>query len=177
MFATFQKFSNKSDMWSFGILLWEIYSFGRVPYPRIPLADVVKHVEKGYKMEAPEGCPSEVYEMMRQVSVVHILNKMGSHLRLTTFLFYLIFRDVMFPILLYYIINNWPDPPNSDARVSRPTLVAAWSKALLSCWTGLATSELGSRSGVLRAWDLQPDRRPSFHDLKGKLEQLRLLTV
>jgi c-src tyrosine kinase len=60
------KFSNKSDMWSFGILLWEIYSFGRVPYPRIPLADVVKHVEKGYKMEAPDGCPPEVYEIMRQ---------------------------------------------------------------------------------------------------------------
>ncbi|KAL5274667.1 CSK family protein [Megaselia abdita] len=60
------RFSNKSDMWSFGILLWEIYSFGRVPYPRIPLADVVKHVEIGYKMEAPEGCPPEVYEMMRQ---------------------------------------------------------------------------------------------------------------
>ncbi|XKL62598.1 hypothetical protein PGB90_002431 [Kerria lacca] len=59
-------FSNKSDMWSFGVLLWEIYSFGRVPYPRIPLADVVKHVEKGYKMEAPEGCPPEIYEIMRQ---------------------------------------------------------------------------------------------------------------
>ncbi|XP_076354615.1 tyrosine-protein kinase CSK-like isoform X4 [Tachypleus tridentatus] len=62
----YSKFSNKSDMWSFGILLWEIYSFGRVPYPRIPLADVVKHVEKGYRMEAPEGCPPEVYEIMRQ---------------------------------------------------------------------------------------------------------------
>ncbi|XP_060804447.1 tyrosine-protein kinase CSK isoform X2 [Amyelois transitella] len=59
------KFSNKSDMWSFGILLWEIYSFGRVPYPRIPLADVVRHVERGYRMEAPEGCPSGPYDVMR----------------------------------------------------------------------------------------------------------------
>jgi c-src tyrosine kinase len=35
-----------------------------------PLADVVKHVEKGYKMEAPEGCPPEVYEIMRQVGLI-----------------------------------------------------------------------------------------------------------
>lgn len=61
-----QKFSSKSDMWSFGVLLWEIYSYGRVPYPRIPLADVVKHVEKGYRMEAPEGCPPGIYDVMKK---------------------------------------------------------------------------------------------------------------
>ena len=48
-------------------MLWEIYSFGRVPYPRIPLADVVKHVEKGYRMEAPEGCPKSIYDVMKKV--------------------------------------------------------------------------------------------------------------
>ena len=55
-------------MWSFGILLWEIYSFGRVPYPRIPLNDVVEHVENGYQMEAPEGCPAQVFNIMKDVS-------------------------------------------------------------------------------------------------------------
>ena len=56
-------------MWSFGILLWEIYSFGRVPYPRIPLNDVVEHVENGYQMEAPEGCPAQVFNIMKDVSI------------------------------------------------------------------------------------------------------------
>lgn len=32
-----------------------------------PLADVVRHVENGYKMEAPEGCPAEIYKIMKQV--------------------------------------------------------------------------------------------------------------
>jgi len=58
------KFTSKSDMWSFGVLLWEIYSFGRVPYPRIPINDVVKYVEKNNKMEAPEGCPDSIYNIM-----------------------------------------------------------------------------------------------------------------
>lgn len=61
------EYSSKSDIWSFGILLYEIYSFGRLPYPKIPLTDVVKYVENGYRMEAPEGCPKEVYDIMRRV--------------------------------------------------------------------------------------------------------------
>uniref|UniRef100_A0A8C7XEJ1 Tyrosine-protein kinase n=1 Tax=Oryzias sinensis TaxID=183150 RepID=A0A8C7XEJ1_9TELE len=61
-----KNFSTKSDVWSYGILLWEIYSFGRVPYPRIALKDVVPRVEKGYKMDCPDGCPEVVYNIMKQ---------------------------------------------------------------------------------------------------------------
>lgn len=61
-----KNFSTKSDVWSYGILLWEIYTFGRVPYPRIPLKDVVPRVEKGYKMDCPDGCPEVVYNVMKQ---------------------------------------------------------------------------------------------------------------
>lgn len=62
-------------MWSFGVLLWEIYSFGRVPYPRIPLADVVKYVEKGYQMEAPEGCPKNIYDVMKKAWDLNPVNR------------------------------------------------------------------------------------------------------
>ncbi|KXJ27222.1 Tyrosine-protein kinase CSK [Exaiptasia diaphana] len=61
-----QKFSTKSDVWSYGIFLWELFSFGRVPYPRVPLSDVMAKVEKGYRMEIPEGCPPDVYNVMRE---------------------------------------------------------------------------------------------------------------
>lgn len=60
------KFSNKSDVWSFGILLWEVYSYGRVPYPRVPVEDVAQHVDKGYRMDSPDGCPENMYRIMHE---------------------------------------------------------------------------------------------------------------
>lgn len=60
------EFSSKSDMWSFGILLYEIYSFGRLPYPKFPLTEVVKYVENGYRMDPPQDCPSNIYAIMRR---------------------------------------------------------------------------------------------------------------
>ncbi|XP_069555168.1 megakaryocyte-associated tyrosine-protein kinase [Brachyistius frenatus] len=60
-----EKFSTKSDVWSYGVLLWEVFSFGRQPYPKMSLKDVKERVEGGYRMEAPDDCPPSVYDLMR----------------------------------------------------------------------------------------------------------------
>lgn len=54
--------TSKSDVWSFGVVMWEIYSYGRSPYPRMSQKEVVDSIVKGYRMEIPDACPPEVYE-------------------------------------------------------------------------------------------------------------------
>ncbi|XP_050683432.1 tyrosine-protein kinase Abl isoform X2 [Leptidea sinapis] len=61
----YNTFSTKSDVWAFGILLWEIATYGMSPYPGVDLADVYHMLEKGYRMECPPGCPAAVYDLMR----------------------------------------------------------------------------------------------------------------
>lgn len=51
---------------SFHIVYFNLINIKFISILAQPLDDVVKHVEKGYKMEAPEGCPSEIYEIMKQ---------------------------------------------------------------------------------------------------------------
>lgn len=50
---------------AFGVLLWEIATYGMSPYPGIDLSQVYELLEKDYRMERPEGCPEKVYELMR----------------------------------------------------------------------------------------------------------------
>ncbi|XP_075060907.1 megakaryocyte-associated tyrosine-protein kinase isoform X2 [Mixophyes fleayi] len=59
------KFSSRSDVWSFGILLWEIFSYGRAPYPKMCVKEVAEEVQNGYRMESPENCHHVIYTLMR----------------------------------------------------------------------------------------------------------------
>ncbi|KAM6986059.1 tyrosine-protein kinase ABL1 isoform 2-T2 [Aplochiton taeniatus] len=61
----YNKFSIKSDVWAFGVLLWEIATYGLSPYPGIDLSQVYEMLEKDYRMDRPEGCPEKVYQLMR----------------------------------------------------------------------------------------------------------------
>ncbi|XP_058466436.1 tyrosine kinase receptor Cad96Ca [Malaya genurostris] len=57
-------FTVKSDIWSFGILMWEIVTLGSTPYPGIAAADVMRKVRDGYRLEKPEHCRRELYNIM-----------------------------------------------------------------------------------------------------------------
>ncbi|KAI1231199.1 hypothetical protein IHE44_0008136 [Lamprotornis superbus] len=59
-------FTIKSDVWSFGILLTEIVTYGRIPYPGMTNPEVIQNLERGYRMPQPDNCPPELYELMRQ---------------------------------------------------------------------------------------------------------------
>ena len=55
-----QVYTSQSDMWSYGILLFEILTLGSDPYPAIPTNEMLKLLNTGYKMERPQNCPLEV---------------------------------------------------------------------------------------------------------------------
>ncbi|XP_075345334.1 tyrosine-protein kinase Fer-like isoform X3 [Mycteria americana] len=60
------RYTSESDVWSFGILLWETFSLGVCPYPGMTNQQAREQVEKGYRMSAPQKCPEEIYKIMQR---------------------------------------------------------------------------------------------------------------
>ncbi|KAH3786828.1 hypothetical protein DPMN_164940 [Dreissena polymorpha] len=58
------KYTTMCDVWSYGILMWEIFSNGLTPYPGWTNAIARDKVEQGYRMPAPQGIPDSVYQLM-----------------------------------------------------------------------------------------------------------------
>ncbi|CAF0975813.1 unnamed protein product [Adineta ricciae] len=58
------KFTTKSDVWSFGVTLWEMFSYASTPYGDMSGTDVYYYLQHGKRLERPSRCPSSIYQIM-----------------------------------------------------------------------------------------------------------------
>ncbi|VDM45216.1 unnamed protein product [Toxocara canis] len=59
------EYTTKSDVWSFGVLLFELFSMGDGPFPGVQPLDMIHHLENGHRNAKPDKCPDEIYDMMQ----------------------------------------------------------------------------------------------------------------
>lgn len=59
-------FTAKTDVWSYGVLIWEIFSQGIMPYASMSNAPVMKYVTNNFRLPQPAGCPNNIYALMQQ---------------------------------------------------------------------------------------------------------------
>eukprot|EP01134_Creolimax_fragrantissima_P005780 CFRG5780T1 len=57
-------YTEKSDVWSYGITLWELFSNGGMPYRELKTHELMNHLENGVRLERPDSCPLKVYNIM-----------------------------------------------------------------------------------------------------------------
>uniref|UniRef100_A0A8C6ZJX0 receptor protein-tyrosine kinase n=1 Tax=Nothoprocta perdicaria TaxID=30464 RepID=A0A8C6ZJX0_NOTPE len=63
---SYRKFTSASDVWSYGIVMWEVMSYGERPYWDMSNHEVMKAISEGFRLPAPLACPSAIYQLMLQ---------------------------------------------------------------------------------------------------------------
>ncbi|XP_053134998.1 high affinity nerve growth factor receptor [Hemicordylus capensis] len=83
----YRKFTTESDIWSFGVVLWEIFTYGKQPWYQLSNTEAIECITQGRELERPRTCPSEVYDIMQscwQREPQQRQNMKGIHSRLQT---------------------------------------------------------------------------------------------
>ncbi|MEE6487312.1 hypothetical protein FKM82_014860 [Ascaphus truei] len=60
----FRKFSSRSDVWSYGVTMWEAFSYGQKPYRKMKGQEVISFIQSNKRLESPAACPIEMYQLM-----------------------------------------------------------------------------------------------------------------
>ncbi|XP_077968616.1 hepatocyte growth factor receptor-like [Styela clava] len=59
------RYDEKSDVWSYGIVCWEIMTRGAIPYPTVQAVAILQYLSDGNRMEKPECCPAKLHSVMK----------------------------------------------------------------------------------------------------------------
>ncbi|XP_072301214.1 ephrin type-A receptor 3 isoform X4 [Eucyclogobius newberryi] len=118
----YRKFSSASDTWSYGIVMWEVMSYGERPYWEMSNQDVILSIEEGYRLPAPLGCPVALHQLM-----LHCWQKERSHrpkfVDIVTFLDKLI-RNPSSLLPLVEDIQSLPESPCPSEEMDYPMFIS-----------------------------------------------------
>jgi hypothetical protein len=73
------RFTSKSDVWSFGITLWEMWTYGEVPYGESNGSEVFEFIKSGKRLEKPKSCPQKTYDIMKKCWEWNEENRISFH--------------------------------------------------------------------------------------------------
>ncbi|XP_076014558.1 BDNF/NT-3 growth factors receptor-like [Genypterus blacodes] len=60
----YRRFTTESDVWSLGVVLWEIFTYGKQPWYQLSNNEVIECITQGRVLQRPRTCPKEVYDLM-----------------------------------------------------------------------------------------------------------------
>ncbi|XP_030198575.1 ephrin type-A receptor 6 [Gadus morhua] len=109
---SYRKFSSASDAWSYGIVMWEVMSYGERPYWEMSNQDVILSIEEGYRLPAPMGCPVALHQLM-----LHCWQKERSHRPKFEDVVSFLDKLIRNPSSLLALVEDIESPPESPGEV------------------------------------------------------------
>ncbi|XP_030625877.1 ephrin type-A receptor 3 [Chanos chanos] len=111
----YRKFTSASDVWSYGIVMWEVISYGERPYWEMSNQDVIKAIDEGYRLPAPMDCPVVLHQLM-----LDCWEKGRSERPKFSQIVNTLDRLIRNPSSLKQLANSsmWKDPPTPEPGVS-----------------------------------------------------------
>nr|XP_009911310.1 PREDICTED: ephrin type-A receptor 6-like [Haliaeetus albicilla] len=124
----YRKFSSASDAWSYGIVMWEVMSYGERPYWEMSNQDVILSIEEGYRLPAPMGCPASLHQLM-----LHCWQKERNHRPKFSDIVSFLDKLIRNPSTLHNLVEDvlvMPDSPGEVPEYPLFVSVSDWLESI-----------------------------------------------
>ncbi|NP_001087005.1 zeta chain of T cell receptor associated protein kinase 70 L homeolog [Xenopus laevis] len=113
----YRKFSSRSDVWSYGITMWEAFSYGQKPYKKLKGTEVMSFIERNERLACPASCPPEMYQLMLDCWIFKMEDRPN-------------FENVEYRMRMYYYsIADKPDKESKEGKEGKEAEAGAAAEA------------------------------------------------